>query len=395
MRELLKTNRRLFVYLIVSNLLLMFGHRIWQTMFNNFAVEEIGVGPQAIGWIQSVREVPGLLAFLVAFLALLFSEIRIMALGVVFLGVGIVLTAQVTSVPWLLLSTLVMSTGFHVFNPSNNSVVLMSVPKERAPRFLGQLRSLGAAAAVLATGVVYLFASRLGYRSLFLLIGGLVIAGGLVLLPMGKGHHGLPRHRRIILRKRYWLFYTLAFLMGSRRHVFTTFAVFLLVSKHGISVETTAILFLVNALINTYVYQRIGRLVGRLGERLILSVAFATLIPVFLGYAYIDYLPVLYGLFVLDNILFGCNLALTTYLQKIAVTQEEITTNLSVQETINHISAVIVPVIGGTVWALFGSQAPFLAGVGIAISSLALVQFIRIPSEPAPELIALMQDSEL
>ncbi len=36
------------------------------------------------------------------------------------------------------------------------------------------------------------------------------------------------------------------------------------------------------------------------------------------------------------------------------------------------IAAVVVPVLGGTVWELFGSKAPFLAGVGIVLVSLAL-----------------------
>ena len=59
MRELLQSNRRMLVYLVVSNFLLYFGFRIWQTMFNNFAVEVIGVGPSGIGWVQALREVPG------------------------------------------------------------------------------------------------------------------------------------------------------------------------------------------------------------------------------------------------------------------------------------------------------------------------------------------------
>lgn len=86
------------------------------------------------------------------------------------------------------------------------------------------------------------------------------------------------------------------------------------------------------------------------------------------------------GLFVLDNMLFGFNLGLTTYLQKIAVTPEELTSNLSAQTTINHISAVIIPVVGGTIWALLGSQATFLIGVAIAAISLALAQLIRVPA---------------
>lgn len=381
MSEMVRENRRILVYLLVSNFMLYFGFSVWQAMFNNFAVEELGVGPGSVGWIQAVREIPGLVGFLVGLLALFLSEVRIMALSVVLLGVGTWMTGRATSVPFLLLSTLVMSVGFHFFYPSNNAVVLMTVEKRHAPKSLGQLSSLGALATLAATGTVYLLAGPWGYRRLFMIVGGLVAAGGLLLLPPGNVKEGLPRHRQVILRRRYWLYYTLTFLMGSRRHILTTFAVFLLVRKYGISVQTTATLFLINSLINTYAMQLVGRLVGRLGERLMLSVASGTLIFVFLGYAYVTYLPALFVLYVLDNILFGFNLALTTYFQKIAIAPQEVTSNLSVGQTIEHIAAVVVPVIGGTVWEMFGSQAPFLVGVGIALISLTLTQFIRPAAE--------------
>jgi len=373
------SNRRLFSYLVISNVLLVFGHRVWQVMFNNFAVEKIGVGPEAIGWIQSVREVPGLLAFFLAFVALAFSELRIMALSIVLLGIGIILTGQSTTIPFLLLATLVMSFGFHYFGPSSNGVILMSVDRERTPKVLGELKSLGEIAALAATGTVYLFAERTGYRNLFLAVGTLIVLAGLLLFPLGKGEHGLPLRRKVKLRREYWLYYALAFLMGSRRHIFTTFAIFLLVSKFKISVSTTAILFLINSVVNIYAYQLIGKLITRVGERTMLTVGFVMLIPIFLGYAYVNVLPFLFFLFVLDNILFGLNMALTTYFQKIAVSPEELTSNLSVQTTINHISAVAVPVLGGTVWVLFGYRAPFLAGVAIAVVSLVLTQLIRTP----------------
>jgi len=380
LRGLYEKNRYLFLYLVVSNVFLAFGHRVWQVMFNNFAVEQIGVGPDQIGWIQSVREIPGLLAFLLAFLALAFSELRIMALSIVALGLGIILTGQATSLPLLLGATVIMSFGFHYFGPSSNGVVLMSISHEEAPKILGRLKSLGAISALLATGVVYLSAEHIGYRGLFLVVGAVVALGGSILFLFGKGQHGLPPKRKIRLRRRYWLFYTLALLMGSRRHIFTTFAIFLLVRDHGISVQTTAILFLANSLLNIYAFSLIGCLVSRFGERMVLTVSFAALIPVFLGYAYVGSLPILFGLYVVDNILFGCNLAMTTYLQKIVVSPEELTSNLSVQVTINHASAVVVPVVGGAIWVLFGSQAPFLGGVGIVVISLILAQLIRTPT---------------
>jgi len=383
MRELFRENRRIAVYLILANFCLVFGFRVWQATFNNFAVEEIGVGPAEIGGIQALREVPGLLGFLVGFLVLALSETRLMAVSVLLLGVGVVLTGQASSVPTLLMSTLVMSVGFHFFYPSSNAVVLMAVDKRRAPQAMGALRSLGAVAALLATGAVYLLAGRLSYRTLFTLVGGTVALAGLALFPVRFGKEALPPRRRVAFRRRYWLYYTLAFLMGCRRHIFTTFAIFLLVKEHGIPVQTTALLYLVNSLINTYAYQYIGRLVGRLGERLVLSTGFALLILVFLGYAYVPYLPILFALFVIDNVIFGMNLATVTYLQKIAVSEEELTSNLSLEQTINHIAAIVVPLLGGAAWALFGAQAPFLAGAGIVALSLILVQFIRLPKGEA------------
>ena len=55
MRDLLRTQRRTLIYLLTANLLLYLGFQVWQAMFNNFAVEEIGVGPASVGWIQALR----------------------------------------------------------------------------------------------------------------------------------------------------------------------------------------------------------------------------------------------------------------------------------------------------------------------------------------------------
>lgn len=377
MKALFRQNKHLLFFLLAANLLHTFGHSVWRAMFNNFAVERIGVGADAIGWIQSVRELPGLLAFVVAFLALIFKEMRIMAVSLILLGIGIIFTGQATTISFLLVATLVMSLGFHYFNPGNNGLILMSIKKEETPKVMGQLKSLGAIAAVLASGSVYLFVGSLGYESMFMIVGSLVAIGGVILFIVGKGGHRLPSQRKVRLRKRYWLFYTLAFLMGSRRHIFTTFAPFLLVQAYGVDVKMMSLLLLINSLMNIYVFQKVGKLVTRFGERAVLTFAFAALIPIFLGYAYVAILPVLCVLFVIDNVLFGFNLAMPTYLQKISVSPEELTANMSLQETINHISAVIVPVAGGTIWILFGAQAPFLAGVGVAVISLLLARLIR------------------
>jgi MFS family permease len=377
-------NRRMLIYVVFSNFLLYFGFQVWQTLFNNFAVESVQIGPAQVGLVQAVREVPGLMGFLVGFIAIYLSEVRIMALSILLMGFGIAWTGQSTTFPILLISTFVMSFGFHFFSPGSNAIVLMLAKLSEAPKALGKLGSLGAAAAVVATVCVYLLIAPLGYQALFAVTGVLVMVGGVALLFIGGGGSGLPPKRRVVLRKRYWLFYTLSFLLGSRRHIFTTFAIYLLVREYGINIQTTAVLFFVNSLINIVTLRWVGQLVSRYGERLMLSIAFAVLTLVFLGYAYITVLPVLFVLFTLDNIFIGFNLGVTTYFQKIAVSPEEITSNLSVDLTINHIAAIIIPVVGGMVWVTFGSQAPFLFGAFIVLVALGVTQFMRTTPEASP-----------
>jgi MFS family permease len=390
----MKDSKQLLRTLVIANLFLFFGFNVWRAMFNNFAVEEIGVTATQIGLIQSLRELPGLMGFLLGFVAIWFSEMRIMGLSVLLMGVGMVTTGFANGLGSLVLGAMVMSIGFHWFYPSYSSLVLMGVGKEETPKVLGRLRGVAAFAAVAGTLAVWLFVDGLeigplsiepwGYRTTLFVTGGIVIVGSFFSLRNGRRQGTQREKRKVIFRREYWLYYVLTFLMGSRRHIFTTFAIFMLVQVYGISVRETALLFLVNSLINTFVLPQLGNLVARFGERKVLTFNFAGLIFVFLGYAWVSYLPMLYALFILDHIFFGFNLALESYFQKIAHSPEEITSNVSMGQTINHVSALIVPVLGGILWERIAPSAPFLAGVLIAIISLGLVQFIRTGPAPTP-----------
>jgi predicted MFS family arabinose efflux permease len=376
-------HRTALTVIAIANMLLIFGYQLWQSLFNNFAVQELGVRADQMGWIQSVREIPGLLGVSVGLLALLLSEMRIAGLSIILTGVGIALTGRSGSLPTLMTSTLVMSVGFHFFMPSNSAAVLLLVGEDEAPRTLGRLSSLNALAALVSAGVVFLGLDALGFRTLFYGAGLVLVIGGLALLPWGRQPARPARtRRRTPIRRRYWLYYTLEFLMGSRRHIFTTFAVFLLVREHGVDARTITTLYVINNVIGTFLFQRFGQIIARLGERRVLTANFLLLIFVFLGYAYVPSLPILYVLFVADQILFGFGIARQSYLQKIAVRPQEITPSLSLGQTINHIAAVTIPAVGGIVWETLGSQYTFLVGVGIAVLSLIVVQWMRTERSP-------------
>lgn len=380
-------HRRIMRTLIISNLVLMFGFQIWRAVFNNLAVEELGLEAGAVGAIQAIREIPGLMGFLfVLMVTLLGSELRVMGVNVILLGLGVILTGLSQDLLTFVLGTLVASVGFHYFYAGSTAVLLQVIDQEEAPEALGRLSSVGALASVMATIGVFGAALVLDNRSIMIVGGVVVVIAGLALLPrmnVSRRYERQNKRARESFRRDYWLYYVLTFLMGTRRHIFTTFAIFLLVRVHGLATWQTAILFLVNGVVSFVALPQLGRLVGVFGERRMLTFNFLCLIVIFLGYATVNSTPALVVLFVLDNLFFGFSLALNSYFQKIAVVPQDITPNLSVGQSINHVAAVTIPIIGGWMWETFDPALPFLSGAVVALISLMLMYWMREPRRKA------------
>ncbi|MDI7274408.1 MAG: MFS transporter, partial [Anaerolineae bacterium] len=206
--------RRVIGLLMVAGFFLFFGFNAWSAVFNNFAVEELSLDAQQVGWIQSLREIPGLLGFVLAWVVMIVPELRLTGLCVVLMGAGLLVTGGAGGFGDLLLGTMVMSVGFHFFDSANASLVLTYASKESAPRVLGMLGSIGAATAVAGTVAIVALAGPLGYRSLIWLLGGVTLAGGLFVSVVGRQGATQRVERRIVFRRRYWLYYLLTFVMG-------------------------------------------------------------------------------------------------------------------------------------------------------------------------------------
>ena len=159
-----------------------------------------------------------------------------------------------------------------------------------------------------------------------------------------------PRH---FPRPRKLLWIWLTFFSGARRQIFTVFAAFLMVEKFGYKASQVALLFLINYAYNWLFAEKIGSLIGRIGERSALTIEYIGLILVFTSYAYVENPYVGAGLYVIDHMFFALAIAISTYFQKIA-DPADIASSAGVSFTINHIAAVIVPVLLGLVWIKIG-----------------------------------------
>jgi len=370
--------------LLISNFFMGIGFNVWMAVFNNFAVEELSIGAAQMGILQSVREVPGVLGFATSYLAMLLPELTLASLSVVGTGVGLGLMALATGMVSLLVYLMVFSTGFHIYHPASSAVALMESRGGDTPRLLGRMGSVNAGAAVLATAFVFFAVGPLGFRWTLALAGAVTLLGGLFCLRTGRREQGLQKQHKVVFRSRYWVFYALTFLMGSRRHIFSTFAVFLLVNNYRIPAQTTAVLYLASSLLVTYVASLQGRLVANLGERVTMTAYFAIIVLICLGYAYVSWLPLLYVLFVGDSVMAGFGIAVNSYFRKIAP-ESEVTANMSMSQTINHVSALFVPALGGLVWERFGFQSTFIFGAVVAAICLEVSQWLTSQQSPVLE----------
>jgi predicted MFS family arabinose efflux permease len=276
-----------------------------------------------------------------------------------------------------------MSVGFHYYETIQSSLALQWIDKSRAPETLGRLIAVGAFTGLLAYGLVWLAFEffDLGYRTTYLVAGGLTAGIAVVAwLAFPKYPEPVIQHRRLILRRRYWLYYGLTFLSGARRQIFMVFAGFLLVEKFGYGVDDIALLFLLNGAISIFLAPRIGRLIGRWGERKALILEYLGLIGVFVAYAFVSSGPWAAVLYVVDHMFFALAIAIKTYFQKIA-DPADIASTAAVGFTINHIAAVVIPVSFGLLW-LVSPAAVFLAGAGMAALSAILASMV--PANPAP-----------
>ncbi len=360
---------------------------IWSALLNNFVIEMAGFTGVGIGWLHTVREIPGFLAVGVIVLILFIREQVLGLIALCLLGVATALTAQFPSFGGILYMTLLSSIGFHYFETVNQSLQLQWIDKAHAPRVLGWITSIGAAASLVAYAalVVTWKAFDLSYDFVYLVAGGFTAVVAVFCLfayPQFEAPH--PQNRHMVVRRRYWLYYALQMMSGARRQIFVVFAAFMMVERFGFTVDQVTALFLINFLANMLAAPFMGRAVQHYGERAALIFEHGGLVLVFLAYGGIYYfgwgVVLAACLYVLDHLFFALSFALRTYFQKIA-DPADIAPTAAVAFTINHIAAVFLPALLGYLW-ITSPGAVFMLAAGMA--GLATALAMMIPRDPVP-----------
>jgi hypothetical protein len=377
--------RRPEALLILMAIALPLAFSVWSALLNNFVVEIIRFDGLDIGLLHTIREIPGFLAVGVISILLFFREQTLALLMLCVLGLATAVTAWFPFLSGILTITLLSSIGFHFFETVNQSLQLQWFSKKEAPRKLGKLMAIGSAATLIAYTFLVLGWDKLNlsFNSAYMIAGfscfSLAVLGYLI---FPNFEAPIPQTKKMVLRKRYWLYYLLQFMSGARRQIFVVFAGFMMVERFGLDVQQLTTIYLINLMFNIALAPLLGRAVARYGERKALAVEYFGLSLVFFAYGGIY----LFGwgvfiatlLYLLDHLFFALALAIKTYFQKIADPQD-IAATAAVAFTINHIAAIFLPLGLGFLWL----ASPFL--VFCTAGTLSVISFalaLLIPRQP-------------
>jgi len=366
-KRLFKSREALLYVMAIS---MVFSFSAWMSLLNNFVIEAASFDGSQIGILQSLREIPGFLAFTVVLAIAFVAQQRLAYISMILLGIGVMLTGYFPSALGLYITTVIMSIGFHYLETLNQSLSLQWLSKDKAPIILGKITAAKSFTGLIAFVLIFIMMKyySIEYKYVYMVFGGSTLLSGILAwIAFEHFKDDVVQEKKLVLKKEYWLFYVLTFFAGARRQIFIVFAGFLLVEKFGVDIHNMVALLFVNSILNMYFAPKIGRFIARFGERITLRLEYIGLVLVFFSYAFVENLYFAYFLFVIDHLLFSMAIALKTYFQKIA-DPKDIASASAISFTINHIAAVFLPVLLGLVW-LYSNSLVFIIGTLIALMS--------------------------
>ena len=365
---------------------------VFSAVMPDFLHNQLGVEGDVRGALEVPRELPGLQQIvLVAALAGL-AKFRSLTLTF-FVGaaafVGLAFVGD--SLPLFVVFMVLWSASAHLYMPLRDAVAMELAGNERRGYVLGTAGAFRAIGLIVGTGIVWLVLTQLelGFRTLFLVTALFLVAGAFAseripALPSDTPAEGTKRPRALRLfvdllahRPSYRLYYLLSALFGARKQIFLTFAPWLLVSSYGQKAPQLALGFGISAAFGIALRPLLGRWIDRSGERAVIAAESAMVAVMCVAYAVVPLVAprgvaivVLYGLYVLDDILFFLAIARTTYLSRMARSVREVAPAVALGGTIDHVASMLVPVGAGLMWIAIGPWSVFLAAAAIALASL-------------------------
>ena len=383
--ESISRDREFTLYLCIGFLSGVAGG-INNSIFNNFLSNVFHLSESARGLLEFPRELPGFLVVFVLSILAFLGDTRIVSIAMFGAAIGIAGLGFSQSYGVLVLFLMIFSMGQHLYMPIASSMGMHLSNPEKFGARLAKYNAYNLSASLLGYAIVWAGFKYLhvSYKAAFIFAAFFYLFSAFTSMLMKKQE---PHHKsfKLIIRKRYTLYYLLCIVNGARKQIFLTFAPWVLIQVYGIGPETFALYGVIVALVSILTRTLVGNAIDTLGERKVLSIEAVVLFLLCLGYSFAANiftapvaLAVIAACYIIDSSTSAVDMARSTYMRKIALYPSDITHTLSLGITVDHMVSMSIPILGGFLWAAFGYQAVFLSAAVIAISNFVLSMKIRI-----------------
>lgn len=387
--DIFKDNCKFKTFLL-SILITGLSYGLYKGMLDNFLVEIVGMGEMDRGITEFFREIPGILiVFILAAFYMLTAETLYKA-GAIIMLLGMSMHAALP--PTKVLATLAIcmySLGEHIQLGMKSSISLNYAKEGKGGAALGAqsaMSQIGTLAGYLVIVAVFSVLSKNPPYKLFFGIAAILAAISAVCAFRVRGKSETDKNkRRFYFHKKYTKYYMLEMFYGARKQVFFTFGPYVLILFYGANAATISLLFAVSAISCFFASPVVGRIIDKLGYKVVMVADTLILVIVCFFYGFAHHLfpkdiafIVCCVNYILDSIISLASMASNVYVQDLADNADETKATISTGVSINHVITIFIALFGGWIWQTLGIELLFIISAILGLCNSAYAATIKV-----------------
>ena len=375
--------------LLLSILITGLSYGLYKGMLDNFLAEVVQMGELDRGVTEFFRELPGvMLVFILAAFFMLSAE-TLYKVGAVIMLVGMGMHAVLP--PTKVLATLAIcmySLGEHIQYGMRATLTLGYAKPERGGEALGVQSSamqIGTLVGYLAIVVAFsMFSGANIYTNFFFVATGLTAVCMIFTFRLSGKSKTDDAKRRFYFHKKYKKYYMLEMFYGARKQVFLTFGPYVLILFYGANAAMISLLFAVSAVACFFASPLVGRIIDKLGYKVVMVADTLILVVVCFFYGFAHHLfpkniafVICCVNYVLDAVISLASMASNVYVQDLADNPEEVKATISTGVSINHVISIFIALFGGWIWETLGIEMLFIASAVLGLCNSAYAATVK------------------
>ncbi len=368
-------------------------HGIYKGVLDNYLAEIVGMGEMDRGITEFFREMPGLLLVLILALFYSFSAEKMYKLGATVALAGMIMLSVVPPLRGVvILSIFIYSLGEHIELGMENTLTLnYSLPGKGG-------EALGYQKAVYQVGtlvgyliVIAVFAAFAKYRpfKVIFIASGVMLLVSLTFASRMKGSSETDEtKRRFYFRKKFSKYYMLEVFYGARKQVFFTFGPYVLILLYGANAMVISTLFAVSAICAYFFAPLVGKIIDRLGYKIVMisDTLILVIVCFFYGFSHhlfpekVAFIVCCFN-YVLDSIISLASMASNVYVQDLSDDPDEMRATISTGVSVNHLITVFIALFGGWIWHTVGVETLFMISAVLGLCNSAYAATINVEKD--------------